>query len=554
MHPPVPFDTLLADPFLYNEMQPPFVPGNIAIAPEGAQILVQACSAAANAVTERATKSQPMAFFFNFLIQNNYQNQDFIDFVSLVVNVQVYKFRNRQIPNIHHGLYETAVQIALILASIRVLDYPVAFNSIAGQQPGSANGIHNNANQFNTIRQQADSVLNQHVSVGMVGGHSTGHQGSIGRAGVQVRTSGVHPAAASHATNQPQTQQRIGPRRQREQQQAETVQAPVAEVKKQNYIEEGNEMDKSVHALIYGGKGYGNRLKERDRQLQQVSEEIQKTAIDVANPDLLQSNSIIPETTLENALDTIMSRNSKDSDPDQLTVVTSTVNLLRPVLAATSIGHIVNKIKDVVTFTALANRLGEALVGTVNQASGFEKMATIAWLKRVDVELTTQINYYLRYALPDKTTITSFIQDAPDLAQYLNKKYDGRLNENFQSYQRSFMETLFANTHSGDVKFPELESNNGDNPDAPADYDILNFNYAVYYINNLWSALNYEVEADKVHVVSQAKAPQLHRFLSVLSESTRKAKVIRHVIHTLDGQTLFFYAVAGSAEFRLTQG
>lgn len=547
---PVPFDTLLAEPVFFQEMQPPFVPGNIAIAAEGAQILVQACSAAANAVSERATKSQAMAFFFNFLIQNNYQNQDFSDFVSLVVNIQIYKFRNRQIPNIQHGLYDTAAQVALILASIRVLDYPAAINMIASQQPGVVNGIQNNANQFNTIRQQSDSVLMQQGG-NMVG--NVGYQNQGNRGGVPVRTAGIHPAAASHNTQQVQPQQ-IGPRRQRVGQPAEVIQTPVPEVKKQNYIEEGKDMDQNVHALIYGGKGYGNRLKDRDRQLQAVSEEIQKTAIDVANPELLQSASIIPETTLENALDTIMSRNSKESNPDQLTVVTTTVNLLRPVLAATSIGHIVNKIRDVVTFTALANRLGEALVATTTMQSGFEKMATIAWLKRVDMELTTQINYYLRYALPDKTTITSFIQDAPDLASYLNKKYEGRLNENFQSFQRSFMEVLFINPHSERLAFEELENKNGDNPDAPADYDILNFNYAVYYINNLWSSMNYPIDQDGVHVVSQGKAPQLHRFLSVLSESTRKAKVIRHVIHTLDGQTIYFYAIAGSAEFRITQG
>lgn len=155
---PWPADSLNRNPIPINIENPPFVP-NVPCTPDFQQVLPLVTGSAIQEIQQGAQTTNLRAFAFNQLSENNYQNQEFVNLVSLIVSIMMYSVYVQKQSTQLGQLVQLGVQkgIEYQLAS-NVAQYPALQSYL---DVNAQNYVRTVLNELQQIRPQLQNMMAQ---------------------------------------------------------------------------------------------------------------------------------------------------------------------------------------------------------------------------------------------------------------------------------------------------------------------------------------------------------------------------------------------------------
>lgn len=178
---PWPADSLNRNPINIRPDQPPFVP-NVPCTPEFQQVIPLVTGYTIQAINQGANTSNLRAFAFNQLSENNFQNQDFVNLVALVVSLMMYSHyvqrNNYQLEQLIRMAVEKGIEYQL---ASNVAQYPALANYLDVNAQNYVRGV---LNELQQMRGQLQAMMSQLSGGGGVFGMNTRPSFSSGGFGV----------------------------------------------------------------------------------------------------------------------------------------------------------------------------------------------------------------------------------------------------------------------------------------------------------------------------------------------------------------------------------
>ena len=567
---PVPYDTLLSQPYTYPMNNPPVVP-NIQTHPEGAQLLITAAAMAANAVSESASASPVRTFCYNIISSNGWNNMEFFNLVRLVVDYTVYlKFTN-SVSNLSVALQKTATELAQLTASAIAANCPEFFGML---DPTTAQRISQNVGIYQDYVAKADFVYTMQQQVqqpqtmpsALMMNRPQAHHGMVrphnqplhypARGHAMIPNGGANPAVSGLVSTTAQRNSQdsfvqtkfASPARHGVKAQREVI---------NNNQYNGEDMNPKTHAIAYRGHQVGETIVGSRPPVRpsvksyagQQSQQVKQPAASQPAEGLNLVNSLtfdqengpveLIETSLAAALQSIEARTTAGMSIESFKITPFSALLLTPVFSNVAIPDTVKLLVNKNTFITVSEVFDELKhrIDTIGGYSESEQYYLKAWVKRFDALLTKHVNRYLLNAmLEDDTgfTVDSVLEDGPDILAYASKTYKTAANGALTQYQRAIFKNLFANVlqENGERSRPLPDFN--EEPAAATDYLVLTTKALICHVS-----LNSEDFLPQFGngplIVSKTSNSNYFDMVAAIMDLGKKSDSTSTMLYTIDG-------------------
>lgn len=507
----------------YQMSAPPLVP-NIQVLPDGQPIMVMICSIVANEASAQALNSPARMFCYNMLSSNGWNNSLYADVVKLAIDTCLLRSRaGRAAPSAY--LHEAVEEILAIYTGVLVMNYPDLQRMVSQETMAAA--AQNQAMFYDLER----AIAQMYGSQGGFVTPSAGVRVGIQPAGRQVQVAGGHPAAAgltarptaqqparpslrgsfpapgAFSTNPPEPTAPAAP--------VASTPAPAPQPASPVLIGEIEKMDREQHSIAYFGKQYSIPTAPLRRSLEVAVEAMEQSAIDDKTLSPVVEDVWLYETSLDTLLNDIRARVISSTPLQELKAVLNFGMVVTPVLSQISVRLLFERLAGSATFRDVSQKI----TGWLDEIDQRHLRAGLNVAAQLDRQLTKLVNQFLKgMMVPKVLKIDSFIEDAPELANYLSSKYGQAHYQAYNRFQQRTLSHLFKHLTDMDPLAAELYEEL-----AGVDglmYDVMAQFYGVLYVTASSQDLGYKV--DEKGVVVSAKTPLLSRLLAALQEVQEK--------------------------------
>lgn len=316
-------------------------------------------------------------------------------------------------------------------------------------------------------------------------------------------------------------------RQEPEQQQPVKVETTTTEL----LIEEGSEMDRAKHEVVYFGQSFTENLDLKIGR-QAVSADLlsKSNAHDPEEESI--SDEFIFEPSLHVAIATGEKKRLEIRDKTKIdSMYRNFVILITPLTAAKNTAVYMEEISGAEDFSAMAKKIksiASALQQEKEKAENQNEVEDILnVLNAIDVRMTDMINLFMAVSLGLNVTIDSFAEDIDALFSHLNKK--NNLDRALREYEKEVMDVLNAipdqSTKDKINQFYDFE------PDHNGALFMENISITHMVMNS--RQLGWKVKNEPL-IINRATAPSLYQ----IAESLDKHK------KELGSGTLFDYLVS----------
>lgn len=531
---PVSFEYPAVPAIQYPIQCPPLVP-DVQLLPDAQPILVLASALVANEAGHDAYKSQPRMFCYNLLCSNGWNNPQFASVVKMVCDACVLKARNSR-NSVESYLRETVGEVLALYTSVLVMSYPDLQRMLP---PDSLANAANNQNVYYGLEQaiaQMYGSRSNFVSVSQTGPVATTMNRGI------IPPAGAHPVAsnmirgqqaqttpmkaafpspgafAQKSSTPPNAVARIGnfptppaPQQAKEPEVPSTP-APATPV----LTGEIEKMDRQAHAIAYFGKEYPVSTAPLRRSMEVAVEQFEEAAGAQSDAQSPVINDVwLIEPSLDQLLVDIKARSMEANPNFELRVDLSIGLVAQPILSHVPLGALFDQLGKSATFAdvslVITNWLQEQ--APINLRSALN---VAAQLDKILVEMLN--NFLAGLVFPKLLQVTSFIEDAPDLAKYLTSEYGVSYHQVYQRFQTKVLQHLFKHTRA--INDDVFQSQSELDEYQVVQYDVLTLSYGVAYIAASAQDLGYNIS--RSGTIVNSNSPMFDRLLKALNEVQKK--------------------------------
>ena len=541
----------------YQMSAPPLVP-NIQVLPDGQPIMVMICAIVANEASAQAMNSPARMFCYNLISSNGWNNSLYADVVKLAIDACLLRARaGRASPSAY--LREAVEEILAIYTGVLVMSYPELQRMVSSETMAAA--AQNQAMFYDLERAVAQMYGSQGGYVSPSAGVRVGAQpqgrpmqaagGHPAAVGLTTRSAaqqpprpnlrGSFPSSGAFSTNPPQAPQ------------APSVPtappvAPAPQPAPSVLTGEIESMDREQHSIAYFGKQYTIPTAPLRRSLEVVVEAMEKTALDDKQLSPVVEEVWLYETSLDTLLNDIRARVISATPLQELKAVLNFGMVVTPVLSQVSIRVLFESLSTSATFRDVSLKI----TGWLEEIDPSHLRAGLNVAAQLDRQLTKLVNQFLKGVMvPKFLKIDSFVEDAPELANYLSSKYGQAHYQAYTRFQQRTLSHLFKHLTDMDPLAAELYDEL-----AGVDgliYDLMAQFYGVLYVTASSQDLGYKV--DESGVIVSGKTPMLSRLLAALQEVQEKRFMpSKLVILTADDRRWLVVEAAGEpGNYSLTE-
>lgn len=535
---PVPCDYPVVALQSFNSNNPPYVP-QVPLLPEGQALLVYASSAIANEVSARAQQTQARMFCYNMLSSDAWANAAFADVVKLTCDSAILKQRTGRAHTAAAVLVEAASEVLSLYTSMLVISYPDLARMLSPETVNAAVANHrifvDLTNDTQTLYQQAAPYQQPpppQSRFPMRNAIQRAPEAFSNPAGGSLLTSNRNPATARS----------VGPAAIPA---AKPATQPTPATETAAVIKGDIEnMDRAAHSIVYFGKEFAVPTSPLRRKFEEAVETHEALAANDAEISVFVNPILSAELSLDELVAVTMA-NWASKSKDGLAIYRSGGLVATPIIASIPMDECFIQLSKATTFAAVAATLNT----TVTKVEDRDLLRqTLFYVKQIDRVLTRILNDFLqRMTDLNRLQITSFIEDAPGLSQYLNEKFKSKYNQLYIDYQKRILCSLFAHTKSANdaisVMTDYLEADHCDN---------LMLAYALTYISATAAELGYDVDS-KPKTITAASSPMLRRLVEALSTyDAKRDDPPHHMVILADGTRYMLYQVADGQKVEYT--
>lgn len=558
---PVPYDAPLHQIMQYPQNQPPCLP-QVLVLPQAQQYLVPIASACANTASQAAMTSPIKMFCYNFLSQNNWNNQNFAEFVKLTADNLMLKHHRNPSINPMYEIGNAVTEVLDLYASYIASQFP-ALIQIVG--PSYMGPINNNVRLFHELRNLTQNMyaggITQHPQGGMIPSMQSPQQPYYGHR-FHSQPAPMNPAAVAlssgnafgHTTQpmhfdkfsvnipkgKPITQTTCEPITKPTQgvQQSAPHHPPVEKVVFNDIVTGEQEMDRQKHSIVYRGMTFAIEQTPPKQQFEKAVTDMEKAIeAEQQDPELYEGCSYL-NRCIDSVIQVMRSRYS-GKVTEKPTIYMNEGEVVTPIISSIPFTKIFEEMALSKNFITLAVTLRNHLK-EMSRRDPQEFRLTRAWVSEVDRYLTRMVNAFLEYSGPRPgVEIESFIEDIEDLGDLLQRKYHGKMTPRYAAFQRNLMGALFLNVGKDALDIPELDEGDG----SERNYNILTQRIGLYYLTMSSDELTYNITKEPKRVVVN-ETPMLHRLMSSIFHRKRNAEYTHHILITLDGKRFGMYESA----------
>lgn len=547
-------------PQQYPTTQPPHLP-NVAVLPEARALMVHAASMVANSAGYYSNQSNARMFCYNLLSSHGWNNTAFAEVVKLACDSAVLKARMGEANTPGSALDDAVAEALALYTSTLVISYPELGRMMSNDHVAAA---ASNAAIYQDLLAAIDGMYAQDAQgFGQPRGAHVGFQGrgtvplqhgAMG--GVNRHTQpAVHAAthksasAAYIGSSQRQQQQeapvgRFGASRVIQNRQEAKKEDPVVEKKAEPtaIIGEIESMDRNAHRIAYFGKDYEIPTSPLRRAFEEATERHESVA---SSDTEVESEFVCKSMDVEASLDELISvtRAKRCANNTDLNVYLCAGMVVTPIISAIPVDDVFKKLSEAKTFSQIARILGDHMDSVKDKAT---LRHTAAYVAQIDRVLTAILNDFLGNMLSvTGVSVGSFIEDAPSVTEYLNKRFVGEFNSAYINYQRYIVEHLFQHTRAAAAE-DDLVAMVTDY-DANAFWDNMVVAYSITYINATSQELGYTI-GKTAKEITEASSPMFSRLITAAQKTYEKGVMLsHHLIVTSDDARYRLYNRAGAS-------
>lgn len=603
MNLPVPANAPLLPLTLYNSASPPYLP-SIAFHPtvEGYRSLV--ATAVANEASQKATANPARMFVYNLFCQEYWNNRDFAENCKMAADVVAMMTRQQGHRDPGGMASEAASKVLTLFSSYMVMAYPALQGLVPPNvlQSASINApqfdnlkreiqeMYQNNNGYNQPMAHHSGYLPQQGMPMYPQGGMYPHQGMqhpqqgmmmdprMMHAGMQ------HPHA--HLMQRPapqlapmaqgnghmfggyqqqmpmyangdneedarftrrnsqsnQQQHRVEETYPHHQQVAPAPKEPVQEVNNNELtIQEGSEMDRAKHQVVYFGESFTQNLDDRFERLAASTKELERSSSRDENSPVEEGwtfCSSIEKAVVEGQLKQQILKEKTGVDQ----IFRHFVVIATPIVTGVGMGAYWDKIRSCMTFAGMAKaikNLAIALEDSKNEENKDEVQSTINFLTTIDNRLTNLVNRFLRISLDlNAVNIDSFTEDVADLSDYLGNNYGNREVRALEHYEREVHSAL--NHDLDDGAAVEVKQFHG--LDKDKDYPLFQENYSFTHVFMNSRELGWRTN-EKPLRINRDTTPALFSIVDSLSKHKKdqEAPTLHDMLVSSDNQIYHLY-------------
>ena len=542
----IPIDRALVPMQNWPSNNPPLVP-NLQLLPEGEEVLVYVCSEVANEVTQRAESSPVRMYMYNIITENNWNNQTYIDAVQMTCDYVVYLYRQGRFNSPLSAIRDAVGEMMAMLSAALVVGDPNVQRQLTRDVVDDCvfneRQLAGYLQQFTDMYRQTRASTSGYqrpmtpVSHGVaranhryggggagIAGHSAARGGIMTR-GLSTTAQPVAPARTSRFARRDEpgnpAVQTAAP--------AQNAAAPLAAPETLDIKGEIESMDRAKHNIVYFGRDFEvatGPLRRRFEEAVEAHEEIatSKEAVDATG----LAGGSLEEMAVALRARCIMNEIRENRG---LSIFHSLGYLITPVLSRVDHTDLFKRLESCGSFEQVA----QVLVKDLDDRKGDELRYALTYTAQIDRLLTRRINWWFKAALNrPQTKIGSFIEDAPDLTNWLNTKFSSKYNTAYRDFQQGVLNTFFKYRVGSDPRHDVIEDFLDDYKTEGVYVQPLVENYAMIHISATANELGYQIDPNH-HVVSAKGAPLLHRLMvAIEAVSKRSVKTAGNLIVTSD--------------------
>lgn len=554
---PVSADVHQVPPEQFPTRNPPFLP-NVVVLPEAQSLLVHAASMVANEVGFLSTQTNARMFMFNLLSQNYWNNATYSDVVKLVCDLATLKARTGEAPSAGSALNDAVTEALALVCSSLIVDFPDLSVYLTTEQVAAA---HNNNNTYHLLINDIDAMYAEDARNGrgvQVGRQApppmnmqmnsrrqaplpTGRRASGGSAPPpppSLRNRPYQGRIAIENAPPPSRYEAAQRARGTTQRQAEPVpenpKASFAISEPTSIIGEIENMNRDMHSIAYFGKAFSIPTSPLRRSLEEKTENEEARA--ESEVEVNNSLSVMSAGTSTSELFNII-RAKHISTSSGLSVHLNHGLVVVPIISSIDIGALFVQLAEARTFAGVAKILNDHLDNIVKTNDKQLLRAATCYVMQIDRVLTKITNDFLTNSFTTiPPSIDSFVEDAENLPDYLNKKYNGIFNNHYINYQKAVLDQLFQHTRAtGDTITGMVEYDEG------TYWDTMTLSYGVTYIDATAAELGYSV-TNKARDIGESTTPLLARLIEATQKTYGKSVLVgSHVVLTSDGTAYSIY-------------
>lgn len=562
---PVPYDRPQVAILQYSQHQPPTIP-NIAVHPEGQQLLMAATSACANALSNAAQTSVIRMFCYNLMSSHGWNNQDFYDMVRVTVDHVTYrKLTNQMGGNIFVTLEEVANSLSMLYSAKLAAQYQEFYCQLP---PASQQGIQHNLPLLNDWVAKADSIYSTYPQHQQQATHNFQRPQTV-MSGALNMGSNPGPRGGHVGLNQMHNQMARG----RHMQPSSNPAAAGVSVGHHqakpvdNFIQnkfcagartarntdiEGEHMNRNIHQIAYRGTTLV-APQQRQNKKPEIKNNVPPPMASMMMHEQPQVGTLpyfpgdVCEVNLETALESISSAVTQSAKVMTAEYLAFKTIILEAVHSAIQIPEALSQeLKGCVTFAKVSEVLRKYSASMTDPDDAY---FWDIFMMNLDKTITSKANEYFSRQMPDGGfTISSVLEDGADVQNHVSSTYKTRANPSFVSFQKSFLSNLFSVIGKDGAELPGEEK-----PELkPVDYVILMTQMLVTSIST--TAEEYEMIVGE-HLDREGGlvvTPETNAFffdiLSTLIKAGKDIGSSKNMLVTMDGVKWVFWENATDSQ------
>ena len=540
---------------------PPFVP-QLQLLNEGLPLVPHVASVIANEAGIYATQSPARMFCFNMLASNGWQNNAYAEVIKLSVDSAILKSRMGITNTPAAVAVDAAREVLILYTSMLVMTYPELGSFMQPQQvqAAAANyGVYTDLlNQIGnmyaqTVGYQAPQVAARHAPVSnAVGGRQMYSQRpaqgqALTNKAASVIYQGSNQRQESEIPKRFPNPKAIQVNAAREEKEASPTKVIIEETTSNFVSGEIENMDREQHSIVYFGKTFEIPTAPLRRKLEEAvetHEALSKRDERTETPYI--SDEWIAETSLDDLIALNRARSIIQNDGNFGAYVSYGL-VVTPVISEINLSPMFEELSRSATFMDMARVLGEYPMRFQDTEVTRKILAAVS---QIDRFMTKIVQGFLDDMIEYRgMVLSSFIDDAKDIAKWCVDKDGGRYNPAYINFQRGIMTHLFKHTRAVNDESDEVSRiiDYGDQGDKLY-WDNMVTSYSVTLITASSQELGYNVSS-KGKEVSGKITPMLRRLVDAIQRTNGKtASVSNNLIITSDDVRYAVYPLNGNYE------
>lgn len=308
--------------------------------------------------------------------------------------------------------------------------------------------------------------------------------------------------------------------------------------KQQEYliIDEGSEVERSKHQIVFFGNGYKTDATIRNQNYVNTIKKLEQ--ISVIDETSIDNQFVYPTWLLESCLESAITSGrikhfEQQKEDSSISAFRCFSIVASPILSTSDIVPFMKVLKEATTFIELTNKL-KSLARSLDAQEDNRKYTDniVIFLSQVDNVLTGIVNGFIKNKLRLHLVIDSFTEDAGELASYLDTNYGNVYANAFSRFEHEILDSVIngVSLESEDVLAAMLEVPEG------IFAALIPVNHSLTFVPMTDKELGYRIP-DKAVIIDQVVAPTLYSIVRSLKAHKKDMDMttISDLLITADG-------------------